>query len=285
MLCDGSGGGDVVKMSYVNEWCPHRVRWLNAVKRGWFLRLRNISRKSASGELELCFRNSSHLIRVPDCAASVVAHIKPNLHAALIERLEIANLEISTLEVALANSQELENELADDDNDIVLAERSGEEEKVQSEDEENENGFDLVLSQHPTFLGTRVTYNRAPLSKLDRVYVGGDSDLVCRCWVRVTAIYPSDVRDFYRKSTKDFRFALRLEDMSGVVTAWACGMQAEQFLNMRACDLRSNESKAKKLRDQVRSLMSPCAWFSCCLFRSFGRAYIFGTSIIKKKSK
>ena len=77
MLCDGSAE---IKMNFKYEWVPLRKYWLEAVQQGWFLRLRNISRdKNDGGEVELLFRNNSHLIRVPDCALSVVSHIKPNL--------------------------------------------------------------------------------------------------------------------------------------------------------------------------------------------------------------
>ena len=120
-------------------------------------------------------------------------------------------------------------------------------------------------------------YNRAPLSRLDQVYF--DSDILFRCWVRCTGIYPSDVRDIYKSSTKEFAFALRLEDMSGIVIAWVCGKEAERFLGIQSCDLYANESEAILVREKVRSLMSPCAFFSCCLFRSYGRLYLFGTSL------
>ena len=247
--------------------------WLNAVQRGWFLRLRNVSREaSEGGELELRFRSNSHLNRVTDCALSVVSHIKPNLYAALSERHRIVATAAQNDQLVVLNSQELDDELADD---CDVETKRQESTSIKDDDD---TGVDICL-KHPLHQGTVVMYNRAPLSRVAQVH--SDKELLYRCWVRCTGIYPSDVRDIYRSSTKKFEFALCLEDMSGVVEAWVCGEEAERFLGMESCDLRSNNSEAEKIREQVRSLMSPCAWFSCCLFRSYGRFYVFGTSLKK----
>ena len=175
-LCDGSAE---IRLNFKYEWVPLRVYWLKAVQRGWFLRLRNISRdKADGGEVQLLFRNNSHLIRVPDCALSVVSHIKPNLQAALTERLRIVAAAVrnrnplssktyfsNTMkpqaqsdQFMVLNSQELEKELADDDDDDDDDDERDIETKEQDMSVTDEDtGFDICL-KHPLHQGTVVMY-------------------------------------------------------------------------------------------------------------------------------